>query len=258
MKTLVIGELGSTPEGNLDTMKRLVDCAANCGANVAKNQWVSDAQAMCDRRHAPEYLDSYRLLQYPLEWHAELRDYAHGRGLQYACTAYIPGDPARLAPFVDYLKLSSFEADDGALFRQARRAAGVNRLIMSYGMGARLRNDPHCFHLACISAYPAPLSELNLGVLGYQGDQPEFDGFSDHSRDVRVGAWAVAAGARILETHFRLDDCGSANRDYAVAFTPAEFKEYIRNVRDCEQAMGDWVKRIQDCEREMERFKVRV
>src|SRR3990167_4342994 len=122
MKTLIIGEMGSTAEGNLDTMKQLVDCAAECKCDVVKNQWTSSAQTMCDRRHAPEYLESYLKLQYPIEYHAELREHAKARGLQYACTAYIPGDPTLLAPFVDYLKISSFEAEDMGLLHEAWHA----------------------------------------------------------------------------------------------------------------------------------------
>jgi len=286
MKTLIIGEMGSTPEGNLDTMKRLIDCAAECGADVAKNQFTSSAQMMCDRRRAPEYLESYRLLQYPLEWHAELREHAKARGLKYACSVYVPGDPTLIAPFVDYLKLASFEADDQALYREAMLAkptelpldhehimGGVHvcPVIVSVGMQPttdhewRLWEKKKCYApeaiLHCVSSYPAPLSALNLSLCSGNGQydgEPRYAGFSDHSRDVRVGAWAVAAGASILETHFRLDDCDPANKDYAVAFTPADFKLYCQNVRDCEVAMGDGQKRVQDCEREMERFKVRL
>ena len=83
------------------------------------------------------------------------------------------------------------------------------------------------------------------------------NGFSDHSRDVRAGAWAVAAGAEVIETHFRLLDCDPTNKDYAVSFTPAELAEYVRNIRDCETALGDGVKRVMDAENEMLKFKVK-
>lgn len=251
MSTLVIGEMGSTAEGNLDTMKRLVDCAADCKCDVVKNQWVSNAQTMCDRRRAPEYLESYALLQYPLDWHAELRAHAKARGLQYGCSVYIGGDPTLIAPFVDYIKISSFESADDALIGEA--IATGSEVVVSLGMAGDATEYGLVQYLHCVSSYPSPLSALNLRCLG---DESDCDGFSDHSHDVRVGAWAVAAGASILETHFRLDSCNLANKDYAVAFTPAEFKEYIRNVRDCEMAMGDGVQRVQEAERPMLRYRV--
>ena len=286
MSVLIVAEPGGTHEGKLSTMLELIDVAASAGCDVYKGQWVSNAQTMCDRRHAPEYLDSYLKLQYPLEWHAELREHAKAQGLDYACTAYIPGDPTLLAPFVDYLKLSSFEFDDAALYREAILAkptrqrlnhsqimsgVHVSPLIVSTGMRMtvnhewRIWENKKCYApeaiLHCVSSYPAPLAALNLSLCSGNGQydgEPRYAGFSDHSHDVRVGAWAVAAGAQILETHFRLDSCDPANKDYAVAFTPAEFKEYIKNVRDCEVAMGDGVKRVQECERDMERFKVKA
>src|SRR3990167_3846027 len=212
--TLIIAEPGSTHEGRLEMMLRLIDCAAECGADVFKSQWTSSAQTMCDRRHAPEYLESYKFLEYPLEWHMELREHALWRGLQYACTAYIPGDPTLLSPFVDYLKISSFEAADDALLLEARSdipALHHVKTIVSLGMGeSRAWAD---FRLHCVSSYPAPLSQLNLRLCSGNGKidgEPDADGFSDHSHDVRVGAWAVAAGASILETHFRLNTCDPA------------------------------------------------
>jgi sialic acid synthase SpsE len=252
VKTLIIAEPGSTHDGQLSNMLRLIDVAAECGADVFKSQWTSNAQTMCDRRHAPEYLESYLKLQYPIEWHSELGEHAAARGLQYACTAYIPGDPALLAPFVDYLKVSSFEAGDDDLIEES--IATRVEVIVSHGMGG-IADDLRVTNLYCVSAYPAPVESLNLGRMRDIGGRV-FDGFSDHSHDVRVGAWAVAAGASILETHFRLDDCDPSNKDYAVAFTPAEFKTYVQNVRDCEAAMGDGVKRIMPAEEPMLRYRV--
>lgn len=285
-RTLIIAEPGSTHDGKLDTMLRLIDVAVECGADVFKSQWVSSAQMMCDRRHAPEYLDSYLKLQYPIEWHAELREHAKARGLAYACTAYLSGDPTLLAPFVDYLKLSSFECNDAVLYREVILAKQTERhldygqllsgvhvspVIVSTGMQQaaehewRIWDKKKCYApeavLHCVSSYPTPLSALNLLLCSGNGQydgEPRYSGFSDHSHDVRVGAWAVAAGATILETHFRLDECDPANKDYAVAFTPAEFKQYVQNVRDCEAALGDGVKRVMPAEEPMLRYRVQA
>ncbi len=81
MKTLIIAEPGSTHEGDYDTMLRLIKCAADCKVDVFKNQWTSSAERMCARRHAPEYLESYRKLQYPLAWHASLREVCREHGI---------------------------------------------------------------------------------------------------------------------------------------------------------------------------------
>lgn len=82
------------------------------------------------------------------------------------------------------------------------------------------------------------------------------DGLSDHSRHALTGALAVAAGATIVEAHLRLDDTPAENPDYAVAFSPSEFTQYVKNIRDAEVMLGTGRKEIQACEHEMLSFKV--
>lgn len=249
-RVLIIAEPGGTHDGRLDLMHRLVDVAADCGADVFKSQWTSSATTMCARRHAPSYLDDYRKIEYPLVWHSELTAHARNRGLKYACTAYLPGDPEKLEPYVDILKISSFEAGDASLIRDAYYVAPL--VIVSLGMGA-LANRlefPRIKYLHCVSSYPAPLDSLQLRY--GTGD----DGLSDHSRDVRVGGWAVCAGAMILETHFRLDDCNPVNKDYSVAFTPKEFATYVENVRDAELVLGHQGHGVRPCEQPMLSYRV--
>lgn len=261
MRTLVVAEPGSTHEGDFDTMLHLIDVAFYAGCDVFKNQWTSSAATMCARRHAPEYLESYLKLQYPGIWHERLRAACRERGLEYACTAYIPGDAKVLAPFVDYLKISSFECTDQELLDEAMDSGSL--VIVSTGMATDYtpvltrpgRPKMPWAVLHCCSSYPAPLSDLNLDALAADL-RPAKLGFSDHSRDVRVGAWAICVGAEIIETHFRLDDCDPSNNDYEVAFTPAELSEYVRNIRAAEGALGDGIKRIQPCEAESLRFRV--
>lgn len=266
-RTMIIVEPGSTAEGRYDAFIQLIDVAADAGADVFKPQWLSSAERLCDRRHAPEYLTSYRLLQYPSEWHAAFRAHANARGLEYACSVYLPEDVRVVAPHVDYLKISSFEATDRELLLKAYR--NHERVIVSSGMSTqrdmRILEDGETYwpwrELHCVSAYPAPLDDLNLSIVSgngrYDGEQ-RYAGFSDHSRDVRVGAWAVCAGAETLEIHFRLNTTPSSNKDYDVAFTPAELTDYIRHVRDAERALGTGIKRVMPSEQSMLRYAVRI
>lgn len=266
-RTLVIAEPGCTHEGDFDTMIRLLETAATCGADVFKPQWVSDVAQMLERRHIlgdhPQqtfYARAYGWLAFPLDWHARLRDRCAAHGLTYACTAFLREDVATLAPYVDYLKISSFEAGDTPLINAAlfHMFQPHRRVLVSTGMHDGRLFVMGCALLQCVSSYPAPLSALNLGVLWSNEDGgSEYDGLSDHSRHLLTGAVAVGAGASIIETHFRLDDCDPENPDYPVAFTPAEFRQYVQNIRDAEIMLGDGVKRVQECERAMLPYRVR-
>ena len=257
-KTLVIAEPGCTHQGDLSTMLRLIDTAAECGADVFKNQWTSDAELMAKRRNAADYLPYYRWLQYPVEWHATCAERCKSRGLEYACSIYLPGDAAIVAPYVSILKISAFEQDDRELSKAAR--ATKKRVLCSNG-GDERKSPRWMEWLHCVSAYPAPLESMNLSVLrkldGREYEEYEmYSGLSDHSRHVLTGAVAVGAGASIIEAHFRLEDTDPKNPDYRVAFNPREFSEYIRNIRTAETLMGSGEKKIQDCEREMLRYRV--
>lgn len=279
--TLVIAEPGCTHEGDYDALCRLVVTAHTCGADVWKPQWVSDPAAMCERRHIgidhPQrayYERAYTWLAFPVAWHTPFRAYCHAVGMRYACTVFLPQDVATLAPRVDYLKISSFEAEDQALVRAAMLAkpghkpehSGVfdANVIVSTGMmeqaiDYRVWDSGRCltpaFVLHCTSSYPAPLASLNLSVLGDEYAS-RYGGLSDHSRHLLTGAVAVGCGARVIETHYRLDDCDPQNPDYPVAFTPAEFAQYIRHIRDAEMMLGDGIKQVQPCEAAMLPYRV--
>ena len=267
-QTLVIAEPACTHEGRLDRIVALLETAAECGANVFKPEWVSDPEQMLARRHiGPDhpqhdyYARAYGWLAFPLEWHTELSQRAHALGLQYACTSFLPQDVMTLDPFVDAHKVASFESADVEM-RHAHRPH--RKLIyVSHGGGSPwIEWGARALQLHCVSAYPAPLKAMNLAVLRDEtrgpegGEYPRYDGLSDHSRHVLTGAVAVALGARLIETHYRLDSCDPQNPDYPVSFTPAEFAQYIHNIREAEVMLGDGVKKLEPCEQAMVPYRV--
>lgn len=266
MSTLIIAEPGGTGEGDYDTMVHLLETAHTCGATVWKPQYASNAEQHLARRSQhlsaverrvflARYRRAYHWLQWPVEWHADFRDRCHALGMFYACSVCLPEDVAVVAPFVDYLKISSFESGDKAMWTAYEQLDALRpKMIASYQGGM----VPQYFgfdvlQLHCVAAYPAPVSALNLAVLR----SVFFDGLSDHSRDVRVGAWAVCAGARIMEAHYRLHECDVSNPDFPVAFTPFDFTAYIRNIREAEEALGDGISRRQPCEIQMAKLQIR-
>lgn len=254
--TLVIAEPGCTAEGDYATYIRLIHTAAACGADVWKPQWVSDPVQMCERRHIgvdhPKrayYQQAYGWLAFPLDWHERFQALCSELGMQYACTVFLPQDVWTMYPHVDLFKVSSFEANDWALVGTCQ--ATGKRTLVSTGMmdgWQGLTSD----QLHCVSSYPAPIEALNLSVIRRYG----MAGYSDHSRNVIVGALAVAHGATVVEAHYRLVDCDPKNPDYGTALSPHEFTEYIANIRIAERAGGDSEKCIQPCEQEMVKYRV--
>mgnify|MGYP001562722453 CR=1 FL=1 len=259
-RVLIVAEPGSTHDGDPDRMRELITIAAAAGADVCKFQWVSDPARLCARRRAPDSLEAYCRIAFPERWHVELARACATAGIEYACTSYLPEDVRIVALFVERFKIASFEAQDLAFLRAHERYG--RPILVSTGMAsakelqrllARRRRQPLVRLLHCVSAYPVPIEELNLKAI----HQYRLDGYSDHSACVYGGMLAVAAGAKILEVHFRLDDADPNNPDHRHSLTPAELREYVANVRFAEQAMGDGVKRLMPSERAMEKFRVR-
>lgn len=230
-------------------MLQLLETAHACGADVWKPGWTSDARRMCERRNiGPDhpqrayYEQAYGWLAFPVEWHEEFRDRCHALGMQYAVSVYLPKDVWLVEPYADLLKVSSFENGDSALRRTC--AATGKRTLISLGqmtidqIDAAIYEARGPFHppedcLICTSEYPTTLRALCLPLVR----RYRLGGLSDHSRNLNGGALAIAAGSHVVEAHYRLDTCHPSNPDFPVAFTPAEFAEYIRRIREAEEAM---------------------
>lgn len=233
MTTMVLVEPGSIPEGDFDRMLRMIRLTAQIGADVFKNEWTSSPERMAERRGAAEYLWSYRKLAWPVEWHQRLANACKEQGLLYATTCYLPEDVNVVWPFCDYIKVASFEAGDLAM-REAL-TPHLHRTIVSLGMGASAAVwEGAAARLHCVSAYPAPVEQMNLAAIRARG----LDGLSDHSRHPWTGALAVMAGARFVEFHARLNDTDPKNADYLVARAPYEADEYVRHIRLAELMLG--------------------
>lgn len=251
----MIAEAAGTHGGDLYSALTLIHAARDAGANACKFQWVSSPERLCERRNAHDYKGAYGLINFPQAWHAVLQQECEAGGIEYMCTVYLPEDIATIAPFVKRFKIASFEASDDA-FRESHLPYG-KEIIVSTGM-----TDEEEFvgkwwildvtRLHCVSAYPTPLEQANLAAL-----RSFYNGYSDHTHNVLTGALAVAAGARILEVHFRLDDTDSQNPDYATALSPGQLKDYISLVRQAEVMMGSGVKAPQPAEAEMMKYRVR-
>ena len=238
MKVFIIAEAACTwLHGGLEAACRSIKAAKDCGADAWKTQWTSDSVAMHKRRGIEG--DHYKRLAWPREWLSLLKAKCDEVGIGFLCTVFIEKDLSVIAKYVKFIKVSGFEAEDWS-FMQA--AAGEERsLIVSVRYGAmRLRPCPDVNFLYVVSEYPTPLENLHLLKMG------KHDGFSCHTPDIRVGGWAVAAGARIVESHVRLSDTPSDDPDYRHSFTldsvwstkdDALFAGFVKNIRDCEVAL---------------------
>lgn len=241
----IIGEAGSCHEERLSNALELIRVAHAGGVNACKFQYWSNPARMRERRRVTTS-GAYDQGSIRPEWFPNLRDLCHELELDFACSVYLPEDVETVAKYTDVFKVSSFEYTDTKLLDSIDAIRGDRPFFISTGMTDR---SPHHYsdrpnvYLHCVSAYPCPIEEANLGAI-----EPH-EGYSDHTRMVMTGAMAVSAGADYLEVHYRLNSTSDACPDYPVALSPTELQNYTRWARVAYRMRGSGEKVIQESER---------
>lgn len=241
----IVAELSCNHLGSLGRALRIVDAAAEAGADLFKVQ-VWEPDTMCVDSgivldHGPwkglSLVDLYREAWTPWEWLPTIFERARSLGMEPFGAAF---DNAS----VDYLeslgvkrhKVASFELTDIPLIRYM---AGKRKpLIISSGM-AQPGDIPRALNVApwagvtvleCVSAYPADPA----GMLG----RSKFDpwGLSDHSLGIGVAVAAAALGASMIEKHLTLSRA-DGGPDAGFSMEPHEFKAMVEACRQAHAAV---------------------
>jgi N,N'-diacetyllegionaminate synthase len=230
-RCFVIAEIGVNHNGDLDIARRLIDVAADAGADAAKFQTfraddliVEGTQAVAYQKKNDADLDQYKLLkslELSFEDHEELVAHCEARGIEFMSTGFDKGSLRLLVDLgVKRIKIASGEITNAPLVEAS--AETCLPIVLSTGM-ATLEEVAECVRtiravwdrrnhegdlvvLHCTSAYPTPLEEVNLAAMGTMARElGEAVGYSDHTTGILVAPMAVAAGAQLIEKHITLD-----------------------------------------------------
>ena len=242
MSVFVIGEMASAHDGELDKAKQLVDVAVAAGCDAVKVQFWSDSDQLANRRKVPQYYrDIYKQYQIPVQWLSVLRDYCGDR-IEFMSTCFLPQDAKTVSPFVKRFKVSAFESGANDLLRAISAIAEDRSIITSVGKLVSVSEEIRRRHLLrkmdvflyCVSAYPTQLGGVDLNQIRCPSDL--IIGFSDHTGDLDMGAYAVCAGAKYVEAHMKLFTTDALNPDGgSFAHLPQAFKQYVRSIRKAER-----------------------
>ena len=102
--------------------------------------------------------------------------------------------------------------------------------------------------LHCTTAYPAPISDVNLRAMQSIGSKLGVEiGYSDHTLGIEISLAAVALGAVVIEKHFTLDRT-LPGPDHKASLEPKELKSMIEGIRKIEEALGNGIKRLMPSE----------
>lgn len=257
----IIAEAGANHDRNFEQAKKLIDVAAEAGADAVKFQTYTGARLYSRKTPKFQYLkgvselppvellDSIAL---PREWQPDLAAYAAERKILWFSSPFDLDAVETLEKVgVPVYKIASFEIVDLELIR--RCASTGKPLIISTGMATlgeiedaleacRLESNDQVALLQCVSLYPAPVHRMNLRAM--QTLRTAFGvpvGLSDHTFGIPVAIAAAAVGADLIEKHFTVDR-SLKGPDHAFAVEPPELAALVEGVRAAEEAMGDGIK----------------
>lgn len=262
----IIAEAGVNHNGSIDLAFRLIDAAADAGADYVKFQTFKAENLVTPDAIKAEYQQKniasdddsqFRMLK-ELELSQSdfriLADYCKEKNIGFLSTPFDLESIEFLKTLdMDYWKIPSGEITNYPYLVTIARIG--QPVIMSTGMSnleevrdavgvlceKGLSRDMITL-LHCTTMYPTPFSDVNLRAMETLATlETGAVGYSDHTRGIEVPVAAVALGAQVIEKHFTLDR-SMPGPDHKASLEPAELASMVTAIRNVEAALGTNVK----------------
>jgi len=255
----VIAEIGINHNGNIDLAKRLISVAVAAGCDAVKFQKrtidvVYTEKELATPRENPfgsTNGDLKRGLEFGELDYAEIAEFCKQVKIDWFVS---PWDEASV-DFVQMFnppvyKIASASLTDDHLLQHIRKTG--KPLIVSTGMSTYAEID-HAVEVLgkddlvlmhTTSTYPAKYEQLNLRAIPSMIARYGIPvGYSGHETGIPTSVVAAALGACCVERHITMDRAMWGS-DQAASLEPNGISRLVRDIRLCEQSMGDGVKRV--------------
>lgn len=255
----IIAEAGDNHNGNLENALKLVDKAAEAGADCVKFQTFVTEEVISRHAEMAEYqkqntgieesqFDMVKKLELSFEDFRQIQAYCRTKGILFLST---PFDLPSIA-FLNDIGVPFFKIPSGEITNYPYLAA-IGRthkdVVLSTGMCTveEIREAIAVLEengagrmtlLHCNTEYPTPYEDVNLNAM--ETMRAVFGkevGYSDHTLGIEVPVAAAALGAVIIEKHFTLDK-DMEGPDHKASLEPEELAAMIKAVRNIETALG--------------------
>lgn len=250
---MVVAEAGSVHDGSFGNAKKLVDLAAQCGAEAVKFQThIAAAETLRDAP-MPAHFTGERRYQYfertaftPEQWRA-IKDWCEERGIEFLSSPFSI-EAVDLLERVGVMrhKVPSGEVTNLPLIEAVAQTG--KPMLLSSGMSTWpeldaavntvLRHHGRLTVLQCTSAYPCPYEQVGLNVMLEMKARYRLPvGLSDHTLTNYASFAAAALGATVIEKHitFSRRMYGS---DACFSLEPAELVDLVQGIRAIEAALA--------------------
>ena len=265
-KTLIIAEAGVNHNGDTQLAKRLIDVAAEAGADLVKFQTFNADRLVTRTAPKAQYQNQttdgresqhamLRRLELTEAMHHKLIAHCAARNIGFFSTGFdIESVDLLVRLGQDRFKIPSGEITNLPYLRHIGRLGKA--VILSTGMATLVEIEAaidvlelagtfrgRITVLHCTTEYPTPMTEVNLRAMqSIHAALGVAVGYSDHTQGTEVAIAAVAMGATLIEKHFTLDR-NLPGPDHKASLEPAELKTMVAAIRNIEIALGDGIKR---------------
>lgn len=243
-KFYIIAEIGINHGGDINLAKKIIESANRAGADAVK------FQTYITKKRTPKnspIFDVLKKCELTFGAFKELKEYAEHQGVAFLSTAFDEESLEYLESIDCHLyKIASFDVTNLQFLNKFAKLQKT--LIMSVGM-ANLAEVKKAYKilsngnnkiilLHCISAYPTKEEDANLASIYTLKEN--FDcliGYSDHTNEILLPIYAAAAGAQVIEKHYRIDEKMECV-DAPVSITEKQMKVLVDKIRRLEKILG--------------------
>ena len=259
----MVAEIGINHNGSLDTAKKLIDVAVDSGCDAVKFQKrtieiVYSKEELSRPRESPFGVtngDLKKGLEFDLEEYSAINKYCKEKEITWFASCWDEASVDFIEQFdPPCYKIASASLTDDNLLKHHRKYG--KPIILSTGMSSMqeiehavaILGTDDLIILHSTSTYPSDLEELNLRVITTLKKKfPSPIGYSGHEVGLYTSLAAIILGGCMLERHITLDRSlwGS---DHSASVEPQGIQKLVRDLRVCEQALGNGVKQVYDSE----------
>ncbi len=256
----VIAEAGVNHNGDINIAHRLIDVAAESGAEAVKFQTFAAGRLVTSTAPKAEYqLQStdvaesqyamLKRLELSEQMHRELIAHCNEKKITFLSTPF----DEESADLLDALNVPAFKIPSGEIANTLflnHVARKTKPMIVSTGMASlgevesamraiTATGNTQIVLLHCVSNYPAEPADINLRAMQTMAQAFGVPvGFSDHTLGIEIALAAAALGAVVIEKHFTLDR-SLPGPDHQASLEPYELKAMVRGIRSITSALGD-------------------
>ncbi|HEC1573832.1 TPA: N-acetylneuraminate synthase [Campylobacter upsaliensis] len=268
-KVLIIAEAGVNHNGDINLAKKLIEQAAEAGADVVKFQTFKANSCVSVSAKKAKYqlettakeesqLEMIQKLELSYESHFELMKHCKKHGIAFLSTPF----DLESVEFLRGLDLPYFKIPSGEITNLPYLKAVAKckkKVLLSTGMAnlgeieaaltiLRKNGTRNITLLHCNTEYPTPFEDVNLNALKTLKEAFKLEvGYSDHTEGIVASLGAVALGAVVIEKHFTLDKT-MEGPDHRASLEFEELKALCKGIRELEKALGSGIKKASKSE----------